>query len=79
MITCRGDIINKGLEKVIIHLKKSCQKDIFFIDRIIIEYIQNLTCPHNLFSFYYIHFNKDDFHVCDRFHICNGLPTFDHF
>ena len=25
-------------------------------------------------------FNGNDFHVCDRFHICNGLPTqFDHF
>ena len=26
------DITNKGLEKVIIHLKKSYQKDAFFID-----------------------------------------------
>ena len=50
VITCRGDKTNKGLEKVIIHLKKSCQKDAFFIDRIIIEYIQNLTYHHGNFS-----------------------------
>ena len=29
--------------------------------------------------FFFFTLNGNDFHVGDRFHICNGLPTFDHF